>query len=163
MNNITEIGSYIMLFLRGGVGVAFVVGLLVLLFKMLKRKYISLIMQKKVTGVYVLLLLTILILFIGFIALAAATNEIKKEKDKVYAKITAAPSNQTADELIELIQKYGCDNEPNAWNKLRSVWITINESPNVSTEKKKQLKQFLMLQGLTMHYQDSKIIDNCKL
>ena len=30
-------------------------------------------------------------------------------------------------------------------------------------EKKKQLKQFLMLQGLTMHYQDSKIIDNCKL
>lgn len=162
MNDIVEIGSYIALFLRGGVGVAFVVVLLVLLFKLLKRKYISLIMQKKITGVYVLLLLTFWIFFIGFIALAAATNEIKKEKDKVYAKITAAPSDQAADELIELIQKYGCDNEPNAWNKLRSVWITINESPNVSTEKKKQLKQFLMLQGLTMHYHDAQIIDNCK-
>lgn len=54
-------------------------------------------------------------------------------------------------------------NHPNAWNKLRSVWITLNESSNVSTEKKKQLKQLLMLQGLTMHYQDAKIIDNCKL
>lgn len=162
MNNIAEIGSYIALFLRGGVGAAIVVAVLVLLFKFLKRTYISLIIQKKTIGVYVLLLLTVWILFIGFIALAAAANEIKKERGKVYAKITAAPSDQAADELIELIQKYGCDNEPNEWNKLRSVWIAINESPDVSTEKKKQLKQFLMLQGLTMHYQDAKIIDNCK-
>lgn len=47
MNNIAEIGSYIALFLRGGVGAAIVVAVLALLFKLLKRKYISLIIQKK--------------------------------------------------------------------------------------------------------------------
>lgn len=88
---------------------------------------------------------------------------MRKERDALYSKITVSPSNQAADELIANIQKYGCENNPNAWNKLRSVWITLNESSNVSTEKKKQLKQFLMLQGLTMHYKDAQIIDNCKL
>ena len=135
----------------------------VFFYKALKNLYIHMISKKNAVGVIAVFILTGVIYFLGAFALAGAKSQIARDKDKVYAKITAAPSEQTADELIELIQKYGCDNEPNAWNKLRSVWITINESPNVSTEKKKQLKQFLMLQGLTMHYQDAQIIDNCKL
>ncbi len=119
--------------------------------------------QKNTAAILALFILTGLIYFVGAFALAGAQAQIAKDKDKLFSKITASPSDQTADELIAHIQKYGCTNEPNAWNKLRSVWIALNESPNVSTEKKKQLKQFLMLQGLTMHYQDSKIIDNCKL
>lgn len=107
--------------------------------------------------------ITAIIAFLGVFAFNAAMTQIEKEKDSIYAKIAATPSDKAADELIDLIQRCGCENKPNAWNKLRSVWIAVNESPNVSTEKKKQLKQFLMLQGLTMHYQDSKIIDNCKL
>ena len=135
----------------------------VFFYKSLKRLYIKLISKQNTAAILALFILTGLIYFVGAFALAGAKAQIARDKDKVYAKITAAPSDQAADELIELIQKYGCDNEPNAWNKLRSVWITINESPNVSTEKKKQLKQFLMLQELTMHYQDAQIIDNCKL
>ena len=135
----------------------------VFFYKALKRLYIKLISKQNTAAILALFILTGLIYFVGAFALAGAQAQIAKDKDKLFSKITASPSDQTADELIAHIQKYGCTNEPNAWNKLRSVWIALNESPNVSTEKKKQLKQFLMLQGLTMHYQDSKIIDNCKL
>ena len=134
-----------------------------LFYKSLKRLYIRLICKKNIAGIFAVFFLTGLIFFLGFFALAGALTQLRRERDQLFARIAMSPSDQTADELIAHIQKYGCENNPNAWNKLRSVWITINESPNVSTEKKKQLKQFLMLQGLTMHYQDSKIIDNCKL
>lgn len=134
-----------------------------LFYKSLKRLYIRLISKKNTAGIFAVFFLTGFIFFLGFFALAGATAQMAKDKDKLFSKIAASPSNQAADELIAHIQQYGCENNPNAWNKLRSVWITINESPNVSTEKKKQLKQFLMLQGLTMHYQDAQIIDNCKL
>lgn len=150
---------------QAGIPIVAILGVVcyVFFYKALKRLYIRLISKKNTAAILALFILTGLIYFVGAFALAGAQAQIAKDKDKLFSKITASPSDQTADELIAHIQKYGCTNEPNAWNKLRSVWITINESPNVSTEKKKQLKQFLMLQGLTMHYQDSKIIDNCKL
>lgn len=135
----------------------------VFFYKALKRLYIRLLSKKNAAGVFAVFFLTGLIYFIGFFALVGAQAQMRKEKDALYSKITVSPSNQTADELIANIQKFGCENTPNAWNKLRSVWVTLNESSNVSTEKKKQLKQFLMLQGLTMHYKDAQIIDNCKL
>lgn len=150
---------------QAGIPIVAILGVVcyVFFYKALKQLYIRLISKKNTAAILALFILTGLIYFVGAFALAGAQAQIAKDKDKLFSKITASPSDQTADELIAHIQKYGCTNEPNAWNKLRSVWITINESPNVSTEKKKQLKQFLMLQGLTMHYQDSKIIDNCKL
>lgn len=135
----------------------------VLFYKPLKKLYMRLLRKRNIAGVFGVFFLTGLIYFIGFFALLGAVTQLRKERDRLFARIAMSPSNQTADELIAYIQQYGCENNPNAWNRLRSIWITFNESPNVSTEKKKQLKQFLMLQGLTMHYQDSKIIDNCKL
>ena len=135
----------------------------VLFYKPLKKLYMRLLRKRNIAGVFGVFFLTGLIYFIGFFALVGALTQLRKERDRLFARIAMSPSDQTADELIAYVQQYGCENNPNAWNKLRSIWITFNESPNVSTEKKKQLKQFLMLQGLTMHYQDAQIIDNCKL
>ncbi len=135
----------------------------ILLYKPLKRLYMRLLRKRNLVGVFAVFFLTGLIYFLGFFALVGALTQLRKERDQFFVRIAASPSDRSADELIAYIQQYGCENHPNAWNRLRSIWITFNESPNVSTEKKKQLKQFLMLQGLTMHYQDSKIIDNCKL
>ena len=135
----------------------------IFLYKPLKKLYMHLLRKRNLVGVFAVFFLTWFIYFIGFFALAGALTQLRKERDQLFTRIAVSPSDQTADELIAYIQQYGCENHPNAWNRLRSIWITFNESPNVSTEKKKQLKQFLMLQGLTMHYQDSKIIDNCKL
>ena len=139
------------------------VAVYVFLYHVVKRRVVSLIKRGKTTHARILGFLTAITGFIGVFAFNGAMSQIEKEKDEVYAKIVASPSDKAVDELIDLLRCCGCENHPNAWNKLRSIWITFNESPNVSTEKKKQLKQFLMLQGLTMHYQDSKIIDNCKL
>lgn len=135
----------------------------IFLYKPLKKLYMRLLRKRNLVGVFAVFFLTGLIYFIGFFALVGAVTQLGKERNLFFARIAASPSDQTADELIAYIQQYGCENNPNAWNRLRSIWITFNESPNVSTEKKKQLKQFLMLQGLTMHYQDAQIIDNCKL
>ncbi len=135
----------------------------IFLYKPLKKLYMRLLRKRNLVGVFAVFFLTGLIYFIGFFALVGAVTQLGKERNLFFARIAASPSDQTADELIAYIQQYGCENHPNAWNRLRSIWITFNESPNVSTEKKKQLKQFLMLQGLTMHYQDAQIIDNCKL
>lgn len=145
--------------------VLFVLGILCafLLYKPLKKLCIRMAIRKNTIGMIAVFFLTIPLFFVGFFSIIGAQAQIRKEKDALYSKITVSPSNQAADELIANIQKYGCENNPNAWNKLRSVWITLNESSNVSTEKKKQLKQFLMLQGLTMHYKDAQIIDNCKV
>ncbi len=150
---------------QAGIPVVAILGVVcyVFFYKALKNLYIHMISKKNAVGVIAVFIVTGLIYFVGAFALAGANAQIAKEKDKLFAKIIASPSDFAADELIAHIQKYGCTNHPNAWNKLRSVWITLNESSNVSTEKKKQLKQFLMLQGLTMHYQDAKIIDNYKL
>ena len=142
-----------------------ILGLLcyVFFFFVLKHVLMLLLSKKQMVIAGIIMCATAVVYGLGIFAAFGAVVQIRKEKDKAYKKITVLPSDSAADELIATIKKYGCENKPNEWNKLRGVWITINESPNVSTEKKKQLKQFLMLQGLTMHYQDSKIIDNCKL
>ena len=140
-----------------------IVVIYMLAYKPLKKLCLHLLIKRKKLTLTAIFFLTVPFFLIGFFAIKGAQAQIEKEKDALYSKITISPSEQAVDELIANIEKYGCVNDPNSWNKLRSVWITINESPNVSTEKKKQLKQYLMLQGLTMHYQDAKIIDNCKL
>lgn len=98
----------------------------------------------------------------GFIALVCASTKMNKEREKVYNALSQNPNDANVDALIEELQGVGCENHPNAWNRLRALWMITNESPNVTTEKKKQLKQFLMLKGLSIYHQDAQIIDNYK-
>lgn len=101
-------------------------------------------------------------MFSGVIAAFMFSAKLEKNRKRIYELVAKNPNNENVDILVEELEKYGCTNTPNAWNQLRALWFTINESPNVTTDKKKQLKQFLMLQGLTMHHHDAQIIDNYK-
>lgn len=117
------------------------------------------------TAPTIYMIVTLFTFFLGLTTLFAmilTSAKIDKQRGKVCDALVQNPSNENVDLLIKDIETYGCNNHPNAWNKLRAIWMTVNESSNVTTEKKKQLKQFLMLKGLTMHYQDAKIIDNFK-
>lgn len=119
----------------------------------------------KSTIVTIYLIVTLFTFFLGLTTLFAliwASSKLEKNRTKICEALTQNLNDTNVDMLIEDIEIYGCANKPNAWNKLRAIWMTVNESPNVTTDKKKQLKQFLMLKGLTMHYQDAKIIDNYK-
>ena len=105
----------------------------------------------------------LVILSLPFIIFVILILKIKKKKEKYYSMyqmIAANPTNETVDMLIDFHTKNKCIDEPNCWNRLRAVWFAINESPNVTTAKKEQVKKFLMLNGLTMHHKDTIIIDN---
>ena len=88
------------------------------------------------------------------------SNNLKKTRDSIYEKLSVNPTVEDVNNLIDFIKEWGCINTPNEWNKLRAVWFSVNESSNIPTEKKTELKKFLMLKGLTMYHQDSEVIDN---
>lgn len=51
-------------------------------------------------------------------------------------------------------------NNPKNWNRIRGLWFVVNESPNVTTNVKKQFRDWLMLKGLRLVGDDKKVIDN---
>ncbi len=131
--------------------------------KLQTRLFLHWAKKGKKTAATIYFIATVLTFWFGLTTLFAficASSRLEKNRNKIYDILAQNPNNTNVDLLIQDIENFGCVNNPNAWNKLRAIWITVNESPNVSTDKKKQLKQFLMLKGLTMHYQDAKIIDN---
>ena len=107
--------------------------------------------------IFLVVFLVPIALFCFFVFLVA---QKKKKYDAMYQKIAANPSDASVDALIDFHTRNICINEPNYWNRLRAVWLAINASPNVTTPKKEQLKSFLMLKWLNMHYKDAQIIDN---
>lgn len=133
--------------------------------KLQMRLFLKWAKKGKSTAIQIYMIVTLFTFWLGLSTLFAcilASSKIDKQRNKVYDTLVQNPNNENVDMLIKDIEMYGCNNNPNAWNKLRAIWMTVNESSNITTEKKKQLKQFLMLKGLTMHYQDAKIIDNYK-
>lgn len=103
---------------------------------------------------------------VAFIAALSKVKKISKslmsDRDAIYERLSLDPTVEDINSLTEFIKKWGCINEPNEWNKLRAVWLSVNESPNIPTEKKTEFKKFLMLKGLTMSHKDAEVIDNCK-
>ena len=124
-------------------------GLLLFLMKR-DRKVLSLIV----------ILCTAMIMFIGFFAYVSASAKMSKERDKLYREVASKPCDASVDELMRFIERRGCINTPQSWNQLRAVWIAVNNSPYVTTQKKNELKNYLMLKGLNMHYNDAKVKDN---
>ena len=80
----------------------------------------------------------------------------------VFANAAKNPSDFSVDSMIAFIEKNGCPNSPQYRNRLKGVWCAVNQSSEVSTEKKKQLKQFLMLKGIDLTGNE-RIIDNHRL
>ena len=118
-----------------------------------------------IIGIVLMLLFVLVFLSIPviiFILIVRKNKNIENEYSTFYNRIASNPSDAAADELIAFHTKRICINEPMYWNKLRAVWFAFNESSNVTTAKKTQLKNFLMLKGLNMHHNDAQIIDNYK-
>ena len=94
------------------------------------------------------------------VAVMLLNNKFLKMRDTVYNNAINNSCDASVDELITYLNKYRCEDRPNAWHQLRGVWFAINESPNVSTEKKRQLKTLLLTKGLYLHKEEGQIIDN---
>ena len=100
--------------------------------------------------------------YVGFVALGKYLYNFTKLRTSIYTETSKNPTIENVDKLIDFADSYTMLNQPKYWNQLRSVWFAVNESSNVPTNKKKELKQVLMLKGLTMHHNDAQIIDNYK-
>lgn len=84
----------------------------------------------------------------------------KKSRDEIFAKLTTAPNDSIVDEYIAHLNKFGCEDTPNAWHQVRGVWYACNNSSNITTDKKKELLTLLLLKGLYLNNEEKKIVDN---
>ena len=85
-----------------------------------------------------------------------------KKKTDFLIEVQNNPCDENVDKLIETIEKDGgvITNNPANWNTFRGVWFVYNESKNVTTEKKYQLRNWLMMKGLRITGQDKEVRDN---
>ena len=89
-------------------------------------------------------------------------KKVRNEFMPVWENIKISPSEELADQLMDVINKYGINNQPKIWNELRGIWFVVNECPEISTAKKSELRNFLMTKGLRLDGRDKDIIDNYK-
>ena len=84
----------------------------------------------------------------------------KKLEKIAYGNLEASQTNENVDEFMKFISKYGIVNQPPVWNRVRGIWFMVNESQNVTTEKKTELRNLLVSKGLRLTPNERKIIDN---
>jgi len=87
-------------------------------------------------------------------------HKLNKSREEIFAKLTTSPDDTVVDEYIVHLNKYACEDTPNAWHQVRGVWYACNNSANVTTEKKKELLTLLLLKGLYVTDKEKQIIDN---
>lgn len=96
------------------------------------------------------------------IAVKRYNKEVKKFVEPIKEKIQTNPCDSNVDAYMDMIEEYGILNEPQSWNQVRAIWFMVNESPDVTTDKKRQLRNFLMAKGLRLTNSDKNVIDNYK-
>ncbi len=97
---------------------------------------------------------------VPFISWGCYLIKINNKRKKEISHLVKNLNNQSVDTFINYINEWGCFNHPNAWGELKGAWRIANESPNISYNKKKELRDCLMLNGLKLYNNEMNIIDN---
>lgn len=118
---------------------------------------------KKQKLVHVVFAFSIVMFFIvPFVAYGFYTLKFKKVLKTNCEMVSKLPSDSSVDVFLNYLKKWGFFNHPEQWNQIRGLWFIINESSDVSTIKKKELRDYLMTNGLRMNNSEKQIIDNFK-
>ena len=108
-----------------------------------------------------LLLFSFLITFILLPAYIVGYRKFAKKRDNEYKSVISgletAPNESLIDRYIAYGEKYGIEQ---TWDKLRGVWVIVNECPKITTDKKLEFRNYLMARGLRLLGNDKNIIDN---
>lgn len=89
-----------------------------------------------------------------------ATIRSNKLKKIAYKNLEASQTNENVDEFIKIVSRGSITNQPPVWNRVRGIWFMVNESPNVTTDRKTELRNLLVSKGLRLTPNERKIIDN---
>lgn len=115
---------------------------------------------KKQKLAFVVFAFSIVMAFVPFAAYGFYTLKFKKVLKTNCEMVSKLPSDSSVDVFLNYVKQWGFYNHPEQWNQIRGVWFIINESSNVSTYKKKELRDYLMTNGLRMNNSEKQIIDN---
>lgn len=108
---------------------------------------------------------TTLIFFLIIPPIIASGLYVSKFKKVLKANcemVSNSTDNVSVDRFLTYVKQWGFCNEPQQWNQLRGTWFIVNESSNVSTAKKKELRDYLITNGLRLNNSEKQIIDNYK-
>ena len=142
-------------FLRGLSGVIVFGGIIYL-------DYRVMVAVKKQKLAFVVFAISLLLAFVPFAAYGLYSLKFKKVLKTNCEMVSKLPSDSSVDVFINYVKQWGFYNNPEQWNQIRGVWFIINESSNVSTYKKKELRDYLMTNGLRLNNSEKQIIDNFK-
>ncbi|MBB6215099.1 hypothetical protein HNQ80_001188 [Anaerosolibacter carboniphilus] len=59
-------------------------------------------------------------------------------------------TNEKVENFIKLVKRTSITNHPTEWNRLRAGFQMVNQSPNISSDLKRQLMNVLMSKGLNL-------------
>lgn len=125
--------------------------------------YLLMIKAKKQKTATTILVSTLLLTFVfPLIAFGLYTAKFKSVLKTNCDMATKSPEDNSVDVFLDYVKEWGFWNEPQQWNQIRGVWFIINESSNVSTAKKKELRDFLIVNGLRLNNSEKQIVDNYK-
>ena len=102
----------------------------------------------------------IIIWIISWPAYGFYTMKFKKILKENCQKVSSSPNDSSVDVFLNYVKQWGFYNHPEQWNQVRGVWFIVNESSKVSTSKKKELRDYLIINGLKLHNSEKQIIDN---
>ena len=117
---------------------------------------------KKQKLAFVVFAISLLLAFVPFAAYGLYSLKFKKVLKTNCEMVSKLPSDSSVDVFINYVKQWGFYNHPEQWNQIRGVWFIINESSNVYTYKKKELRDYLMTNGLRLNNSEKQIIDNFK-
>jgi hypothetical protein len=78
----------------------------------------------------------------------------------IQVQATTNPTEKTVKPVIIFYTIWFPTNYPKEWVKLRNLWYSVNNSPNVTTETKQKLLRILTLKGLHLSEGAKRIKNN---
>lgn len=97
-----------------------------------------------------------------WIKIAKYTGKKTQEQYAIMSGLAKAPTDEKVDAFMELVDSEGgqIGNNPDNWNSFRNLWFAVNESPNVTTQKKNLFCMWLCNKGLILSAKQAQIKDN---
>ena len=94
--------------------------------------------------------------------LAKYASKKTQEQYAIMSGLAKAPTDEKVDAFMELVDSEGgqIGNNPDNWNSFRNLWFAVNESPNVTTQKKNLFCMWLCNKGLILSERQARIKDN---